>query len=347
MYVAPRPRLEDDPYFAIRLALLCVISFVAVQWIKPVFPVLVVALPVGLLAAQRKRFDPKLAIGAAVFFIAVVWAMTLLVELTRETPVLMLVLAFAVFTIGFYVVRRTGSPIGMLVVIAAALMSIMALKSPQLLFYFRDGFTQGALLGAVVIPVLYWMIPPATNAQNIMAPQLADGHHGAASLIRASVLMLLSFWLYAVMPASDMLLAFGAIYVLVFPTGKQAITEAKERSLATLYGTIAALIVLTGVAWIGHFAVLLGLIALVGLFFGSRMIDGYHPSMVYQYALSVAVALVATALSTQSPAYAAVMRILLTSTGAIAAAVLVAILDILFLSRKAEMPAALPKRSNN
>jgi hypothetical protein len=334
MYVAPRPRLKDDPYFAIRLALLCVISFAAVQWIKPVLPALVVALPVGLLAAQRKRFDPLLAVGAAVFFIVVLWVMTLLVELTREMPVLMLTLIFAVFTISFYIIRRTGSPIGMLIIIAAAMMSIMGLKSPQLLFYFRDGFTQGALLAAIVIPVLYWMIPPATSVQHIREAVLAEGHHGAASLIRASVLMLLCFWLYAVMPASDMILAFGAIFVLVFPTGKQAMAEAKERSLATIFGTVAALIILAVIAWNGHFPVLLGLVALVGLFFGARMMDGPNPSMVYQYALSVAVALVATALTSQSPTYASVMRILLTVSGAMAAAGLVAVLDTLFLDRK-------------
>jgi hypothetical protein len=331
MYVAARPRLQDDPYFAVRLALLCVVSFVAVQWIRPVLPALVVALPIGLLAAQRKRFDPVLGIGAAVFFIASVWVMTFLVELTREMPVLMLALAFAVFTTGFYVIRRTGSPIGMLVVIAAAMMSIMGLKSPQLLFYFRDGFTQGALLGAVAIPVLYLLIPPATAVPNIMAPKLAEGHHGAASLIRASVLLLLCFWLYAVMPASDMLLAFGAIFVLVFPTGRQAMAEAKERSLATIFGTVAALIMLAIMGWNGHFVILLGLVALVGLFFGARMMQGPHSSMVYQYALSVTVALVATALTSQSPAYAAVTRILLTVIGAIAAAGLVAVLDALFL----------------
>ena len=65
------------------------------------------------------------------------------------------------------------------------------------------------------------------------------------------------------------------------------------------------------------------------------MMHGYHPSMVYQYALSVTVALVASALSNQSPAYAAIMRILLTSSGAIAAAVLVAVLDSLLLSKPA------------
>jgi hypothetical protein len=334
MYVAPRPQAKDDPYFAIRLALLCLISFAAVQWIKPVLPALVVALPVGLLAAQRKRFDPVLAIGAAVFFIAVIWLMTLLVEMTREVPLLMLALMFTVFTIGFYIIRRTGSPIGMLIIIAAAMMSIMGLKSPQLLFYFRDGLTQGALLSAIVIPVLYWMIPPAMNVQHVRVTALVNGHHGAASIIRAGVLMLLCFWLYAVMPASDMILAFGAIFVLVFPTGLQAFAEAKERSLATIFGTIAALIILAFITWNGHFPILLGLVALVGLFFGARMMDGPHPSMVYQYALSVAVALVATALTSQSPAYASVMRILLTVSGAMAAAGLVAVLDTLFLSRK-------------
>lgn len=333
MYVAPRPILADDPLFAVRLAVLCVICFVAVQWIRPVFPALVVSLPIGLLAAQRKRFDLGLALGAGGAFIVSIWLMTLIVELTREMPLLLLSAVFAIFTGAFYLVRRTGSPVGMLLLVAAAIMSIMGLKSPALLFYFRDGFTQAAILGTVVIPVLYWLIPPAAVEPHFRLPSIAQDHHGAGSLIRASVLMLLCFWLYAVMPPSDMILAFAAIYVLVFPTGKQAFAEAKERSLATVYGTVAALIILAGVAWIGHFAMLLCLVALAGLFFGQRMMDGSKSNMVYQYGLSVTVALVASALSNQSPAYAAIMRILLTSSGAIAAVVLVAVLDMLFLSK--------------
>lgn len=343
MYVAPRPLIADDPWFAVRLAVLCVTCFAALQWIKPVFPALIVSLPIGLLAAQRKRFDPVLAVGAGGAFIVSIWLMTLIVELTRETPVLLLFTTFAIFTGAFYVVRRTGSPVGMLLLVAAAIMSIMGLKSPAMLLYFRDGFTQAAILGTLVIPVLYWMIPPAATEPNVRLLSVAEDHHGAGSLIRASVLMLLCFWLYAVMPPSDMILAFAAIYVLVFPTGKQAFAEAKERSLATVYGTVAALIILAGIAWIGHFAVLLSLVALAGLFFGHRMIKGYHSSMVYQYALSVTVALVASALSNQSPGYASIMRILLTGSGAIAAAILVAVLDALLLNTKGQ-PTTQPER---
>lgn len=69
------------------------------------------------------------------------------------------------------------------------------------------------------------------------------------------------------------------------------------------------------------------------------MMDGYHPTMVYQHALSVTVALVASALSNQSPEYAAIMHILLTSAGAIAAAILVAVLESLLLT-KAERPVS-------
>jgi hypothetical protein len=59
------------------------------------------------------------------------------------------------------------------------------------------------------------------------------------------------------------------------------------------------------------------------------MLSGSHPSMVYQYAFSVALALVAGALSTQDPGYATFTRIVLTLTGAFSAAFAVALLDTL------------------
>ena len=332
MYVAPRPRVQDDPRFALRLALLCVISFAAIQWIKPAVPALVVTLPLSILAGQRKRFDPVLGLVAPLLFAGIVWAMFLLVTLTRDMPVLLLTLAFGLFVLGFRVVRRTGSPIGMLIIMAASLMSIMGLKAPAMLPAFRDGFTQGALLSVVAVPMLYGLIPPATQDRHRREVALVPDPHGIGSINRASVLMLLCFWLYAVMPPSDMILAIGAIFVLVFPTRGAAMSEAGQRILATIYGTAAALVVLTVLSRDGHFAVLLTLVALAGAVFGGLMMTGRFPTMVYQYALSVCLALVAVALSSQAPAYAFVMRILLTAVGAVSAALLVALLDRLFIA---------------
>tara|TARA_R110002049_G_scaffold188402_2_gene356875 strand:+ start:81991 stop:83010 length:1020 start_codon:yes stop_codon:yes gene_type:complete len=339
MYVAPRPGRDDDPHFALRLGLLCVICFAAIQWIQPVVPALVVTLPIAILAGQRKRFDPMLGLVAPLLFIVIIWAMTLIVSLTQPTPVLMIAIAFWIFFAGFWVIRRTGSPIGMLIIMAAALMSIMGLKNPAMLFYFRDGFTQGALLSIIAVPLLYWLIPPASQMAHSREVELIQDRHGIGSLNRAFVLLLLCFWLYAVMPASDMILAIGAIFVLVFPTRGQAASEAVQRTLATLYGTGAALLILLILSWNAHFAMLLGLVALAGVLFGWKMMEGRHPSMVYQYGLSVCIAMVAIALSSQSPAYASIMRILLTGAGAISAAMLIGVLDSLLLNRKAPEPA--------
>ena len=335
MYVAPRPRLEDDPYFALRLGLLCLLCFAAIQWIKPVVPALVVTLPIAILAGQRKRFDPLLGLVAPLLFIVIIWAMTLVVSLTQQTPVLMIAITFWIFFVGFWVIRRSGSPIGMLIIMAAALMSIMGLKAPSMLFYFRDGFTQGALLSVVLVPVLYWLIPPASQRVHIRKVDLVEDHHGIGSLNRAFVLLLLCFFLYAVMPASDMILALGAIFVLVFPTRGDVVSEAVQRTLATLYGTGAALLILLVLSWNAHFAILLGLVALAGLLFGWKMLEGRQPSMVYQYGLSVSPDLVEIALSSQSPAYASIMRILLTGAGAISAAMLVGAMDSLLLEPRA------------
>ncbi|WP_206074349.1 hypothetical protein [Marinobacter fuscus] len=64
------------------------------------------------------------------------------------------------------------------------------------------------------------------------------------------------------------------------------------------------------------------------------MLNGKHPSMVYQYALSVALALIAGALSTQDAGYATFTRLVLTVGGALSAAFLVALLDALTNWRK-------------
>ena len=93
------------------------------------------------------------------------------------------------------------------------------------------------------------------------------------------------------------------------------------------YGAAMALVLLWLFTLSQHLTIVLGLIFLAGLFFGSRMLRGPHPSMVYQYAFSVTLALVAGALSTQDPGYAAFTRIVLTLVGAFTAAFVVAGLD--------------------
>lgn len=57
MYVPPRPRRDDDPWFALRLGLCVVASFAAMAWLNPTLGTMVAVLPFGLLAGQRKAFS--------------------------------------------------------------------------------------------------------------------------------------------------------------------------------------------------------------------------------------------------------------------------------------------------
>lgn len=73
---------------------------------------------------------------------------------------------------------------------------------------------------------------------------------------------------------------------------------------------------------------------------------GPHPSSVYQYAISVAMSLIAGALSTQDAGYATFTRIVLTLAGAFAAAGAVALLDELTGWSKDKSAPPLPSLSN-
>ena len=129
------------------------------------------------------------------------------------------------------------------------------------------------------------------------------------------------------MQPSDMMMAIIAAMVLVFPTRHAVFSEAMQRIRATVIGSGLALGMLAIYTLSPHLPVVLGLIFLIGLWLGHKMLSGRHPSMVYQYAFSVALALIAGALSTQDAGYAVFTRIVLTLTGALAAALAVAVLD--------------------
>ncbi|WP_347309676.1 FUSC family protein [Defluviimonas sp. SAOS-178_SWC] len=115
--------------------------------------------------------------------------------------------------------------------------------------------------------------------------------------------------------------------VLVFPTRKAVFSEAFQRMRATLYGGAPALGILAPFVVSPHLPIILGLTFLGGLWLAQKMLFGPQPSMVYQYAFSVALALVAGAFSTQDVAYAIFTRTVLTLAGAFTVAIAIALLD--------------------
>lgn len=329
MYVTPRPNIERDPLYAIRLGVTGMLAYAAIPLINPALPPIIAALPVGLIAAQRDAFNPITAIAGPVVLIIMVYLMTSFVEFLRPMPLVYVGAMWLTYFAGYRMILSTGAPAGMLIIIVAVLLSVMGMNGSATVETMRDGFVQAALVGLIITPLVYALFPARTTQKHVENPVPSTGNINTGAAIRASVLLGLSFWLYAVMKPSDMMMAVIAAMVLVFPTSETVFYEAKQRVLATLYGSAFGFVVLWLYTFSVHLPILLGLIFLGGYWLGLGMLHGKHPSMVYQYALSVMLALVAGALSTQDPGYATFTRIVLTLGGAFSAAAAVALLDYL------------------
>ncbi|EKE45255.1 hypothetical protein OCGS_0345 [Oceaniovalibus guishaninsula JLT2003] len=329
MYVTPRPDVNEDPLWAVRIAAVGTLAYLAIPLLDPGLPAIIAALPLGLIASQRRRLNVVRAVGGPVAMAVLAVAMTWLVEWLRPVPLIYMGAMWLAYFWGFRLILRTGAQAGMLIVVITVLMSVMGMHGTALVETMRDGFLQASLVALVLAPLVYLLFPPRTDLIHVDAPVPTSGSVEVGAAIRATVLLGLSFWLYSVMQPTDMMMAVIAAMVLVFPTRRAVFWEARQRVRATLYGGGAAMLVLWLYTISPHLPMLLGLLFLTGLFFGSKMLDGPHPSMVYQYGFSVTLALVAGALSTQEAGYATFTRIVLTLTGAFAAAMSVALLDAL------------------
>jgi hypothetical protein len=329
MYVAPRPDYRNDPNFPLRMAFLAAISVAMISFIMPAMPPLLASLPVGLMAGMRKTFDPKKAIGGPLALIVMIWLMSGLLTLLMPWPATFLIAVASLYFVAFYLIQKTGNPIGMLILISVGLVSIIGMNSTAALESLRDTFAEAGIFAMIAIPVLYFVLPPSSHETMAEEYRPANGNHARSAAIRALVLLGLSFWLYSFLDMSNMMMAIAAIFVLCFPTRERLFAEARQRIMATVLGASAAAITLCILTINGHFFMLVGLVFLVGLFFSTKMMSGRYPPMVYQFSLSVALSLIIGALTTQEPAYATLTRVVLTFGGTIVAALTTATLESL------------------
>lgn len=332
MYVAPRPRTEDDPLFAVRLALATTVAYGLALWLRPAMPMIAPALTAGIVAGMRGRFDPIKAVGGPVTMALVMSVMALLVSMLRDYPLVMIIVIGLIYTASYTLILRTGNPMGMLILVASALMSIMGMNSVPGMSYLRDVFIEGAAVALGVIPLVYALLPPATRAKAVeVYPVGSGGRFWLRGAIRGGVLLLLTGWLYTIVNESNMMLAVAAIFVMVFPTRERLWSEARQRVHATVLGGAVALAVLAAATFNAHLPNLLLLLFLGALLLAHRMVVGRQPPMVYQYALSAMVAIVGAALSAKSPVDTVLLRIALTMGGAVIAALLTSLLEALLV----------------
>ncbi|WP_332711661.1 hypothetical protein [Pelagibacterium mangrovi] len=332
MFVAPRPLIEDDPWFAVRLALMPVIGFVLGMVLRSPMMMIYPTLMFSLTASNRKAFDPRRALGAPIAFSAMLWLMSGVVAVFYQIPLALLAVMALIYFLGFYLIQATGNAMGMLFIVAAALMSIMGLGSYQAMTFMRAEMTKAALCVAIVAPLLYLLLPPRTRELNvdIYTPAPEPGRVPRA-LIRAGVMVIYTLFLFTILDFSNVILAIGGMFVLVFSTRRSIWAEAAQRSFSVLLGGTLSLLVLGALSISAHLAVLAGLIFLPTLWLAHKMSVGRLPSMAYQDAAAIMIALVGSALTTSDPAFAFIQRASLTILGTLLAALAVRALDDLLV----------------
>lgn len=337
MYVAPRPRAADDPWFAVRLAAVATAGFVVGVVLQSpmvtLFPVLALSFTAGL----RGAFNPRRALLGPIMFAVVMWIMSGLVTMLANFPLLLTGAMGLLYFAAYMFILRTGNPLGMLIAIAGVLMSTLEMSSHQGMVMLRDEMTKAAIFAALFLPFAYTLFPTVTGAIDEPVYAAAPGErHGMRALIRSAVLLLYSFYLYSVLDATSMMLAVSAAMVLTFPTRETLFAQARERSWSTIIGGLAGMALLVAFGAIAQLPVMLVLFYLAILLFGHLMMTGRHPPMVYQYAGSVLITLVTGALASREPTNAYLLRVTQTAIGAVGAAFLTALLESILAPGDAE-----------
>ena len=334
MYVPPRPLAEDDPLFSLRLACGTVLGLLAAVLIQSKMPMLPPALIVGIMAGMRKAFSAKKAFGGPILLGGMAVVISSIIEFVYPLPMVTLMVIWGLCVASYAIILHTGNPIGMLIAVVIVLMSVTRAGSLGAMLVIRDGFVEASVVAAIAIPILYALFPPAAKDQMVEDYSATTGPDATArALLRGSVLLFMSVWVYTVLGPNNLMFALAAVFVLVFPSRQRLYAEARQRVFATIIGGTIALLILTVFPLVANLPILLILIFLASLMLGGRMMHGQYPPMVYQYALSVVIALTVGGLTSQEPVGATVLRVMLTLFGVIVAALLTAALEEVLFGR--------------
>lgn len=335
MYVAPRVREDDDPLYAIRLTSVVVLGIGLAVWFRSPMPPIYPSLMLGMMAGLRGAYNPLRAPAGPIMFTLAMWIMSGLVTMFWSLPLAFLAVATLIVFGAFYLAMKSSNPIAVLLIMPLIITSVLGLSSYQSMVMLRDEMTKAALFTALATPVLYYIFPPKAKWLDdpVYKAVLTDGI-AARAAIRTFVLMLFCAWTYAVLGGSNMMLAMGATFALMFPTRDTLIGEAMERTHATILGGGIGLVIMVIVDVVAQPMVFIGLVALATLYLANKMVTGKYPAMVYQFGASAMISVATSAIGGQEPTYALMTRVVLTFGGAIAAVFLTVFLERVFIREK-------------
>lgn len=331
MYIAPNPRPDDDPWFAVRLACMPIIGLmigtVLMSPMLTIFPTILTS----LMAGNRKAFNPGKVFGAPIALGGGLWVMSGVVALTYQSPLLLIVTTGLFYFLGFFLIQKTGSPMGMLLIVCTALTAVMGNGTYQAMQLLRDEMSKALLCYALVAPILFMIFPPKTQDMHVddYTPSPPAGLF-IRTLNRTFVLLGVTVLLYTLIPFNNVVLIIGGMYVLVQSAVTEMAREAYQRVRSALSGGAIALLILSAMEITGHLTTLSFLLFLAVLALGHMMLYGPRRAMTYQDAATIMISIVGTSLTSSDPDFAFVQRVGLTLGGVTGGMLLIVFLDNLF-----------------
>ncbi|MGV8831952.1 MAG: FUSC family protein [Devosia sp.] len=322
----------QDPWFAVRTALGVGLAVVLAQPMGVTVTMLPAAFALALLSGQRGAFDLKRAVLPLIIPV-LAWIISWLAAATLGQPLLFTALFITFVTLGLALMVFRGSLGGVIVILIPTMLSIAAVTSDQMLIAMRDSMAMSGAMLTVIIIVLNLIFPPRTTHLHV---PLTEPHQTDNPLLdlalRTAIFTPVLLYCYATADTNLIIMPIMVAYVLGQSDHTMRRREAMARISATLIGAATAIGILLAYRLMPNWPLLVAAMTLVTLYFTAKMFDGARSAVTYQFACSVAAIIVMSSFANRDAIEVVIQRVVLSTTAALMAICLLALLETLFLA---------------
>lgn len=338
----PRVDPDDDPYLALRTALgvmLCLVLAEPLGITQPMFPVV---LSMSIMSNQRGAINPR-SFAAPIAMPVMGFVFSWIAAVTVNQPLAFTAVHCLFSVAGLALMLFRGSRGGLMFTVFPLMMAISALYSDYVLIMMRDSLVMGGVVLFIAVLGLNLLFPPTTkkvHVERVMPLRSTQPMRHLA--IRAAVYIPAMIWLFS---TGDMNLMAG-VMMLVFVCGQPRrglqLNQVVDRGGGTLVGGALAVLVLYLYHLIPEVWILILLCGIITYYLIDKMTTGRARPLIYQYTCSTALVMILQATQGGRDAFEVVFqRIVLTVIALLAAMIVIAILEALFLDPDEEFPSPL------
>ena len=335
---------DEDPYLALRTALVVAICLILAEPLGITIPMLPVVIAMSMASGQRGALNARTFAGPLVLpVIAIIFSW--LAAATVNTPLLFVLINGLLMVGGLALMLFRGSRGGMMLTVFPLLMAMMALYSDYALAAMRDAMALGGLGIGVTMILLNMLFPPQTSRVHVeLVEPLVTDRPLAALMIRVAVYIPVMLLIFASGDMNLLIVPIMLIFICAEPSHGKRMNQVVDRGGGTLIGGAIAAAVLCIYSLVPQPIVLILALTAVTYFLIDKMTTGRGRPLRYQYICSTALVMALSATSGGRDALEVVLqRVVLTSGAMIGGILLLALLETVFLDRpEGEQQAPVP-----